>query len=574
MEVRVVWYRGSAMRHVAVLLLLPLAVPAQTAKPEEFSTVQGRVINAVTGDPVGKASLRLIRTDATGTSENWTRSYTASSDSTGNFAIRNIDPGKYRLRASRNGFVTLEYGARGSKRFGTVLDLDSAQQLKGADLRLTPCSVIMGRVVDAEGEPLERAQVQLLRHQYVNGKKGLSTTATRYTNDLGDYRLYGLDPGRYYIYVENFSEQLAPASVAAESYVPMYYPGAAEAAGAVPIDVGAGAQVVAADMMLRKARTATVKGRVVVTLPGAADIPEVTATPRAGHNNRAATEWHSSPAKVNATGQFEIPNLTPGSYWVGAAVVMGRLWHTSPSTMVDVAGADIEGIVLSIGPGLSIAGRIRVDGKTTQGGFQNANIKLRRGGPTADFSDHGSTRIAKDGAFKEDGLDPGVYGILVGGLPDGFYTKSIRVGDAEVMYSGIDLTSGASGPVEILVSPSAGLVSGVAQNRKTGKPAANATVVLVPQEKERLEIFAFYQQATTDQSGRFKLKSVAPGEYKVYAWEDVQSTAWMDSDFMKQFEGKGESVTVREATQVNVQVNLIPADSEDNPHSGNEPAPL
>ena len=113
----------------------------------------------------------------------------------------------------------------------------------------------------------------------------------------------------------------------------------------------------------------------------------------------------------------------------------------------------------------------------------------------------------------------------------------------------------------MLVSPKAATVSGVAKIRDTGKTAAGATVVLVPNEKERAQIAEFYQHATTNQFGRFEFKSVVPGDYKVYAWEDVESTAWLDPEFMKPLEGIGEPVTVGESDKASVQVNLIPAES-------------
>ena len=61
---------------------------------------------------------------------------------------------------------------------------------------------------------------------------------------------------------------------------------------------------------------------------------------------------------------------------------------------------------------------------------------------------------------------------------------------------------------------------------------------------------------------RFAFQSVAPGEYKVYAWEDVEPTAWMDAEFMKPFLSKGETVTVGESGRAQVGVRMIPADSE------------
>ena len=161
-----------------------------------------------------------------------------------------------------------------------------------------------------------------------------------------------------------------------------------------------------------------------------------------------------------------------------------------------------------------------------------------------------------------DNLLPDRYGVVVSGLPDGFYTKSIRMGETDITYSGFELRDGPPARIDVLVSPKAATVSGVAKIRDTGKTAAGATVVLVPNEKERAQIAEFYQQALTDQFGRFAFKSVVPGEYKVYAWEDVESTAWMDPEFMKPLEDMGESVTVGESGQASVQVNLIPAESE------------
>ncbi len=548
------------MRHAALLLLWSLTASAQT-KSAEFSSIEGRILNAATGEPVAKVSLFLMRIDSTPGSSDWLGSYAATSDSAGKFTIPNIDPGKYRLRASRNGFITLEYGARISQRSGTLLDLGRAQELKDVDVRLTPHGVIAGRVLDVDGEPSPFAQVQLLRSQYVKGKKVVSTMSTIHANDLGEYRLPGLAPGKYYIYAAN-SEGLPPTTLAAEEYVGVYYPGVTEIVGAIPFDVAAGAQLQAADLMLHKARTVIAKGRVVVELADASGIPSVRFFPRGGHEQSAVPTSRVFQGRVNSAGVFEVRGLTPGSYTAQAEVSKGRLAYGG-QVPVEVAGTNIEGVVITIGNGVSMSGRVRVDDEKKRD-LQGLKITLQPGGPTTapDFSGYWTDRIASDLTFKIDNLDPNVYGILLGGLPDGFYIKSVRSGQSEVTYSGVDLTSGASGQVEILVSPKAGVVSGVAQNSDTSQPAPGATAVLVPKEKERAGNFAFYQQATTDQHGGFTFKNVAPGDYKVYAWEDVESSAWMDPEFMKPLEAKGESVTVGESAQASVQVNLISADSE------------
>lgn len=548
------------MRYIAFFFLLTIAAAAQATKPEEVSTIEGRVINGATGEPVGKASILLMRTDSAQPSYDWSRSLGATSDSGGSFLIRNIEPGKYRLRASRNGFITLEYGTRGAQRSGTEMDLGRPQQLKDVDFRLTPHGVIAGTVLDADGEPLAHVQVQLLRAQYVRGKKILATTNTASTNDLGEYRWAGLTPGKYYVYAENF-EELPPSSETKEEYVPVYYPGVANAAGAIPVEVAPGANIRGVDLMLRKASTAMVKGRVVVELPNARGIPDVRFYSQPGHDNSAVGTWHTPVAKVNAAGEFEVRGLAPGSYTATANIGKdGRAY--AGWTAVEVSGTNIDGVVITIGNGVSVAGRIRIEGETSQD-LQHASVRLQRGGPTLDFNSSGSTcRIAADRTFKIENLDPARYGILIDGLPDAYYVKHIRVGEADVMYSGFELTSGALGQVDILVSPKAGLVSGSVQNPKTGQPVSGATAVLVPKEKERLPLSAFYQQTATDEHGRFTFKSVNPGEYKAYAWEDVEAGAWLDRDFMQPLAEKGESVSVGESARANVQVFLIPADSQ------------
>jgi hypothetical protein len=102
-------------------------------------------------------------------------------------------------------------------------------------------------------------------------------------------------------------------------------------------------------------------------------------------------------------------------------------------------------------------------------------------------------------------------------------------------------------------------VAGSVQNPTTQQPAGEATVVLVPQEKERIEQEDYYRQANLGQDGRFTFKNLPPGQYRVFAWEDVESGAWMDPDFIKPVADRGASVTVEEGGQQTVDVKLIPA---------------
>jgi hypothetical protein len=103
--------------------------------------------------------------------------------------------------------------------------------LKDIELRLIPYGVLTGRIVDADGDPEPYAQVQILKSHYVNGKKTLAMVNGAVTNDLGEYRAVDLPAGRYYVYAQELD---GPPTLdrSKEQYVPVYYPGATDSAGA------------------------------------------------------------------------------------------------------------------------------------------------------------------------------------------------------------------------------------------------------------------------------------------------------------------------------------------------------
>src|SRR5262249_34684178 len=127
-------------------------------------------------------------------------SYSTSSDSSGLFSMKDLEPGRYRLMANRNGFVALNYGARGPAKPGTLLALARQQNMTDLTLKLTPQAVITGRILDNEGEPVAHVQIMLQGYRYIQGRKQLTTTGGgNNTNDLGEYRIFGVAPGKYIV---------------------------------------------------------------------------------------------------------------------------------------------------------------------------------------------------------------------------------------------------------------------------------------------------------------------------------------------------------------------------------------
>ena len=539
------------------------------AAPEKC-TLEGRVVNAATGEPLNKTSVVLLRADGPKTAAGLPQAFSTATDANGRFAMKDIDPGGYRLRVSRSGFVTTEYGARRLTGTGTTLPLASGREVKDIAVRLTPHGVVAGRILDEDGEPVTSVTVQVLKMQYANGKKQLQTNGSATTNDLGEYRVFGMAPGKYY--VSATLQAITEASLIAvdrsvtprpqENYVPTYYPGTSEAPGAVPVEIVAGSPTRGIDMTLAKRRTFSVKGR--VTPAGMLAI----LSPRS-----LSGPLSLRMVRLDPKGEFEIQGVAPGAYSLSSSARVGSKTY-SASMPLEVASANVEGVNLAIGPGFAVSGRLRVDGETKEdlakvqvrlqaremnmGTVLGAMGSAMAGGTPGESSG----KLEQDLTFRLEDVSADRYDLRVTGLPDGFYVKSVHSGETDVMVSGLDVVGGAQEPLAIVVSPQAGLVSGSVQNSRTQQPEPDAVVVLVPQEKERREVGAYYQQAAAGRDGTFTFKNLPPGAYKVYAWEDVESGAWMDADFMKPLESMGEAVTLKEGAKETVQVKAIAAEQK------------
>src|SRR5712692_6900361 len=171
------------------------APPKRQGPPkQESGSIQGRVVNAVTGEAVKKAEIVLFRRDS-----QQNQSYTTTASTSGWFAMQDVEPGRYSLSVSKRGYARLTFGAHGPGRSGAALSLDPGQHLADITLRMSPQAVIAGRVVDEDGDPVPNIQLQLLHYSYRKGKRKLEPWGNSGTNDLGEYRLFGLSPGKYYL---------------------------------------------------------------------------------------------------------------------------------------------------------------------------------------------------------------------------------------------------------------------------------------------------------------------------------------------------------------------------------------
>jgi hypothetical protein len=112
-----------------------------------------------------------------------------------------------------------------------------------------------------------------------------------------------------------------------------------------------------------------------------------------------------------------------------------------------------------------------------------------------------------------------------------------------VFDSGIVVGKVPPGPIEVKLNPSGRIVGGIVVDANE-KPVPHAVVVLVP-PIERRQNSALYFSAASDGAGQFWMTGVAPGKYKIFAWEKVLPTAWQNADFISKFEKQGRDVEVK-----------------------------
>lgn len=555
-------------RLLSVLLILCAAAAGQTLEPaadtEKPGTVTGRIVNSVTKEPVRRAEVSLnpiVRGDALARR----RPMSASTDDDGRYWLRNVEPGVYELDAQKNGFVR----SPESQRPRTARLAVVAGQITRADVELIPHGVITGRIVDEEGEPVAHAQVSILRSVRRGKRRTLVPHEHSHypTNDLGEYRIAGLPPGRYYVAV-HYRPALNTGEGAGLSYRPSYFPGVTDQASAVLLEVGPGEEI-SASLQLLPVRVYSIKGRIVdsSSKETEAGTISVIATPE----DEYFSMMGRGESAVAQDGRFELHGLAPGRYSVTALAHIFHPGQTRPSyrggaAQVVVEESDVSNVMITITPGTKIRGRVSGEG-IPRGKFHQLSIELK---PIETDSWYLAmyarplTQVRDDGTFELPEVSPGAYRVLIYTHTQGWqehFPQAVRSGSRDALHLPLTVSEGAQPILEIVLAPGAGRVIGVAKD-KDGNPHVGASIIGVPQGQLQGRRDATVR-SVSDQLGRFELRGAWPGQYTVFALEGdgeyfIDDPKWVDEHLPF---GKVVHVTARNVSAVDVQV--IPVEEEE-----------
>jgi hypothetical protein len=562
---------------IPILFLLPWPESQQQQQPPKAS-IEGTIVRAGSAEPIAGARVVLTRAPAripAGTT------LSVASDAQGKFLVRDLEAGSYRLTIVANGYARQEYGQRVPGRPGTVINLVPGQTARDVVVRLIPTGNVAGRINDENAQPAVGVQVQLLRVTYnANGERTFQSGGQTRTNDRGEYRLFWVTPGRYYLNAGRRAGPILPIGSGVgdslngvqETYASAFYPGVSDPERASPIEVQSGVEVTGIDLTVRREELRHVRGRVIDSATRRPPARVLLMLSFRGTGLGGITQ-NMTQSYNAADGTFELRDIASGTYAIAvqipennepAPVLMGPFSPSRPTAtaVVTVSDSDVDGIVLTPTPGVPLPGRLIIEGQdiSTVSGLDRLRVQLSNPDVLAAGPQQQNPQaqpVSADGTFVEENTLPGRYRVAVTPLPPDLYIKEARFNQIDVLNKPLEFSGTVSTPLEIVLSARGGQVEGTVTNDKL-QAVAGIDVVLIPdQRRDRIDL---YKTVVTDQAGHFTIRGIAPGGYTIYAWEALEPFAYFDSDLLRQSAAQGRAVRISESGKVNVDVQLIPSE--------------
>jgi protocatechuate 3,4-dioxygenase beta subunit len=547
---------------IALFCLVAAATsPSQTDAPKavQKQSIQGKVIEAKSGQPVRKVNVEVARVQSYG-------HYSATTSGDGTFMIEDLEPGRYAVTLERTGFVNA--ATSGGQ---TTFILQPGQSLSGLVFKLQAAAVIAGKIVDIDGDPMANVSISATMTGTVARGAERSRLGYGMTNDRGEYRVADLRPGKYLI---SATPSRRAAAVHVEEngkpkeqlfYAPTYYPGTVDKSQATAVEVRAGDEA-SENFGVLTTHAYRITG-MVAGLPTGETVQFLL-------NSKSGV----TATRLREGNRFELENVLPGTYVATLVVAKGlesggqpemQMVRLNPS--IEVNKTDLEGMQLQAEPSGQIRGMFRLDTGEKFDWTQlrvsllhledNASETLSDIAASVRVSSRTSTRPAvnTDGTFEIKNVTGGNYQLVVSAHSEqlrDYYTKLVIFGGRDVADSGFALNGDVY--LDVVVSAKGATIEGNVVD-SNGQPVAYSTVAVVPKEHRARP--DSYQRRPTDEHGQFVVRGLNPGSYVVLAFEELQEDM-QQPEFLKMYAGKGEKVELEEGARKLVSVKIIPAETE------------
>lgn len=574
----------------AMVLACGVAISGQQAPQRDTpfvpttgsATISGVVVNdEEKPQPVRRAILTL-----TGTGLRPSRAVVTDDD--GRFVLRNLPAGRFTLTVMRAAFITSVYGAKRPGRPGTPIVVADGANVAGLTVKLWRGAVVAGVVRDVNGAPAPGVPVRAIsaKPSGAGPLASLTNNGAR-TNEAGEFRIFGLEPGKYVVAAEPASggstmialleaqvdsifdaikrgsaTPAAPPPAMPTStpfdYAPIFYPSAVSIAQAAPLTLAAGQEISGLDLTLQRVPRSSVSG--IVTRPDG--------TPAADAAVQLTTDAVPGPfdagpgATLDTTtgpdGSFRIAQVAPGNYTLMARAQAGapppstpglvtpgpvgpQLWAT---TSVSVGSGNIEGLALTVAPGFTVSGSVVFRGDKLPAPKNPALritiaptsfMSLRPGTPITSIAFVPGASVRPDGSFEIANLPPGRFRILLSGTPiasGDWQLQSAIVGERDVLDGDFEITGGGQASMTLTLSDGASELSGVLQTA-SGTPGSDVFVIAYSADRALWVPGTRRVQAVRpDVDGRYSIRGLPAGDYLLAALLDVDQDDWQEAGFL------------------------------------------
>lgn len=458
----------------------------------------------------------------------------ATTDADGRYTLTRLPAGAYPIEFRRPGFVTLQWGQEQAGQPGRLVRIRSGENARRIDAELARGGAITGTVTDEFSDPVENVTVRALALNQESERPIAVGAAAVQTDDRGRYRLFGLLPGRYLVATAATNE--APDRRTGKGYPPIYYPGAADIAGATAVDVVEERDRQWTDFWRVPTRVATISGTAVNSknLP-VTDRVILVASQRSG---AVIAETHG--AGVEGTdGAFTIHNVPPGDYVVQATSKRGE--GESPefgAQYVTVFDDDPPPVRIQTRPGIDLQGRLVQDGVplVDPGRFAILAVPVNWD-QTSLLAGAQAITPGDDGSL----LLPGVTGprrFVLTLSPSNWHLKSVRARGVDVTDEVMGFPIGGFGflrDLEVVVSNKGATIDGEATEGSS--PATDFSVVLFSSNPAHwFHHSRFIKTTRGNSAGKFRLDGIPDGEYFIAAVDPLNGSAgvaWERPEFLQ-----------------------------------------
>jgi hypothetical protein len=531
------------------------AVPLRDDAPRGSAIIRGQIVSADSGSPIRRAQVRV-------SSANARESRLAATDAQGRFEVKELPAGRYTISASKGGFVTLQYGQRRPSESGTPIELGDKQTLEKLTIALPRGSVLGGRITDEFGEPVANASVIAMRYSYAAGGRRLTaapgSNSRDTTDDQGQYRLFGLPPGEYFVSATLRSgPEAADPTGEVSGYAATYFPGTPNLSEAARVTLTVSQENTTVSFGLIATRLVRVSGQVLTSAGTPASGGQVMLMPASSAAGRGVLlQQGGGGGRIDQTGAFAVSNVAPGRYQLQARSRGGEGELAKMDLAVGVE--DVSGLTMVTAPGAVVTGTAVSD---TGEPFDFAPQQLQIAARVASLDAQGpggggAARVAANWTFELRGLtDARLFRV---NAPQGWTLKSVSLAGQDITDVPTELPPGQTvGGMQIVLTKKTTTLSGAVADAR-GEPLLDATVVVFPAD-DKLWTFQsrFIRAARPDQEGTYRLSGLPPGsDYLIVAVQGLEDGQAGDPEFLATVKDAATKFTLAEGETKAVDVKL------------------